>query len=186
MAPAGRVEFSSQNACDRVAVFCSATLQAVSVFGLDDLPPGRRVRLICRAEASFARLCRVGNNLTLKYLGLSFLALTTTISEGSKGRLVDVSNRVRSPPSSGTPAAGGDRQKNQAWRMRILHFPSRRSSELCATISTSPSRANLFSNAAISYQRKWRNSSSVKLVSPPRSSCRFRDRAGSYCCLSGG
>jgi CheY-like chemotaxis protein len=43
----------------------------------------------------------------LKCLGLSFLALATTVSEGSKARLVDVSNRVPLPASSGTPAAGG-------------------------------------------------------------------------------
>ena len=66
------------------------------------------------------------------------------------------------------------------------HFPSRHSSKLCAIISTSHSRANLFSNAAISYQRKWRNSSSVKLALATKVACRFRDCAGSYGCLSGG
>ena len=43
-------------------------------------------------------------------------------------------------------------------------FSIETSSELCAIISTSHSRANLFSNAAIPYQRKWRNSEVAKFI----------------------
>ena len=66
----------------------------------------------------------------------------------------------------------GDRQKNRAGWMRILYCETifhRDVPRNCAQLSPRiDSRANLFSNAAISYQRKWRNSSSVKLASPGR------------------
>jgi hypothetical protein len=77
---------------------------------------------------------------------------------------------IQLPDVSGLPVAqggehlrhipvmpSGDRQKNQAGRMRSYiakPFSIETSSELCAIISTSHSRANLFSNAAIPYQRK--------------------------------
>jgi hypothetical protein len=63
----------------------------------------------------------------------------------------------------------GDRQKNRAGWTRILYCETifhRDVPRNCAQVSPRiDSRANLFSNAAISYQRKWRNSSSVKLAS---------------------